>query len=87
MGLAGTLKVNCFAWLFLKDRLVVRGRLYRLGLVQEERVDCPISGDAREESEHLFVHCRKINMLWVRVAKLWDLNFVGTGDVASSFDI
>lgn len=44
------LKVKCFTWLLLKNRLAMRARLFCLGLVKEEGVACPICGDGREQS-------------------------------------
>lgn len=51
------LKVICFSSLLLKDRLVVRGGLQHMGLIQKEGYVCPICGDGNEDSQNLFVHC------------------------------
>lgn len=40
-----------------------------------------------EETHHLFVHCRRIYRMWLRVTKLWDINFVGACDVSTCFEI
>lgn len=37
------------------------------------------------ESHHLFVHCGRVYMLWTRVAKMWDLNFMGASNVSVKF--
>lgn len=71
------LKVKCFSWLFLQDRVALRERFYRLGLIQEKGKLCPICGEGREEGYHLFIHCSRIYRLWRKVARLWDLTFVG----------
>lgn len=81
------MKVKCFVWLLLKDRLALRGRLYRLGLIQEEGNLCPLCWEVSEVGFHLFIHYSKIYRLWGRVARLWDLTFVGTRDVPSCFNV
>lgn len=48
---------------------------------------CPMRGEDREERQHLFVHCGKVYRLWVRVAKMCELNFVGANNVGSNFDV
>lgn len=81
------LKMKCFMWLLLKDRLALRGRLPRLGFVQDEGFVCLLCGVEREESHNLFIHCSRIYSLWGRVAKLWDWNFVGTRNMGSCLDM
>lgn len=49
------LKVECFTWLLIKDKLVVRGRLQRLGYVLEEGNVCPICGVDKEESHRIYI--------------------------------
>lgn len=51
------LKIKCFVWLVMRVRIIIRGRLQQLGVVQEEKNICPICGGGKEESKHLFVHC------------------------------
>lgn len=36
-------------------------------------------------NSHLFVNCSRVYRLWAKMAQLWDINFVGASDVASTY--
>lgn len=82
-----SIKVKCFVWLFLKDRIALMGRLLQLGVIQEERNVCPICGDDKDESRRLFVQCVWVYRMWAKVVQLWGMNFVGARDIATTCDI
>lgn len=67
------LKVKYFVWLVMRDRIAVMNRLQRPEVVQESR--------------HIFVHCGRVYMVWVRVAKLWHMNYVGAQDVVRNLEV
>lgn len=71
------LKVKCFIWLVIRDRVAVRDILQRLGLVQGEGNVCSICNEGKEDSRHIFVHCVRVYKVWARVANTWNMNFVG----------
>lgn len=43
-GLSVLLKVKCFVWLYLRDRVTVRNRLFRSSVIQEDGNVCSICG-------------------------------------------
>lgn len=48
---------------------------------------CPICGEGKEEVRNLFVFCDQGYRVWVKMAKLWSMNYVRVGDVATDFDV
>lgn len=80
------LKVKCFVWLVLRDRVVVRDRILKLGIVQTEGNVCPLCNEGVEDLKHIFVHCDRVYRVWARNLKLWNLNFVGVGDARTTFN-
>lgn len=57
-----------------------------MGVAQEEENLCPICNEEKEKSKHR-VHCGRVYGVWAKVAKLWDLNFVGDRNVVTTFDV
>lgn len=45
------LKVKCFVRFVLRDRLMIRDRLYRMQVVQESENVCPLCGSGKENSQ------------------------------------
>lgn len=37
----------------------------------------PFCSVSKEENSHLFVYCDKVDILWARIVRLWNMNFVG----------
>lgn len=68
-------------------RIIVRDRLQQLEIVQEDENVYPICRDGRQESWHFFVHCARVYKVWARVTMLWEMTFVGLGNVVSTFDL
>lgn len=69
-GLPAPLKVKCFVWLLLRDRVAVRERLLRLGVIEVDRSSCPLCGTVVESCWHLFMHCDRVYKLWSRLTNL-----------------
>lgn len=81
------LKVTCFVWLVLRDRIVARDRFHMLGMILEEGNVCLFCEDGIEVSSHLFVHCARVHRLWDMAAQFWGMNFVGARNVVATFEI
>lgn len=79
------LKVKCFVWQLLRDRLAVRGRLVRLGVIGAKGSVCPLCEREVETDRHLFMHCDHVYRLWSRLASLRGRMLVGAGDMATNF--
>lgn len=73
--------------LLVRDMVVVRDKFYHLGVVQREENVCSFCSASKEESQHIFVHCDRVYNVWIKVTRLWEMNFIGTGDVATNFDV
>lgn len=51
------LKVKYFVWLVLRDRVAVRDRLQKIGIIQAKENVCLIYNECKEDNRDIFVHC------------------------------
>lgn len=49
----------------MRDRVVVRDRLQRLSMLQENKNVCPICNEGKEDRRHLFVYCARVYRVWM----------------------
>lgn len=61
----------------MRDRVTVRDRLHKLGMVQVKQNVCLICNEGKEESIHLYVQCDRLYKVWANVKNLWNMNFMG----------
>lgn len=83
--MSAPVKVKCFAWLFLRNKIAMRDRLLILDVIAANGSACPICDRDSETGQHIFLHCDRIYKLWL--ASLWGRNFVGASDMTTCFEV
>lgn len=77
------LKVKCFVWQMLLDRVAVKDRLHQLGLIQKVGNVCSLCDEDKKKSQYLFQRCNRVYTLWFSVAKVLNIRFVGARDIGT----
>lgn len=87
VGVVGSAKGQVFCVVGIEGYVAVRDMLRKIGIIQAKGNVCPIYNERKEESKHIFVHCERVYRAWASMAKLWNWNFVGLGDIVTTFNI
>ncbi|XP_076892117.1 uncharacterized protein LOC143543750 [Bidens hawaiensis] len=58
------IKINCFIWRLLLDRIATKWALSTRGIIILEDVCCVFCGDSAETTQHMFVQCKVTKVIW-----------------------
>lgn len=65
-------KIVIFGWLAILDRVKIKGRLARIGIIGNNELKCTLYQECEESSNRLFVHCKYTYFIWVKWSYIWD---------------
>lgn len=76
------LKILCFTWLALSNRLVTGDNYYHRGGMGPTA--CPLCYQALETVEHLLLNCNFTRQLWHLISGIWEIDFQWSFDSLES---
>lgn len=65
--------IEVFVWTALLQKVKMKDKLKKMGIVSEEEAMCILCGKEEEEANHLFIHCEVSNDIWQWWLDQWDI--------------